>query len=305
MTEYKTTTTELQWVPITKVLPNPLNPRKDHTVKTENLQHIIRTKGWEEGITVYKQNAFFVILSGHRRWNAARELGVKEVPIYIVDKPKTKQEEVERIASLQSAHEEWTKYEWAKFAYEAWVNHGKPPYAKFCNVINFKQKTLQNYVRIIQFFPREEIEQGLEDRMLSVDTLAEIITWMRKFRENHNELYTSLGEDFIRTVLIDKAKKKKISKSSLTGDHFIMNATQDQLLDFIRTEAKTLTQAQAEVSEESKEKAINFKTVTRRMKYMSNDINNVKPRNPQEWDHYKKNVENLEMTIRKIEKKLK
>lgn len=59
---------------IKDVEPNPLNPRMDNTIKTDELQRVIKEKGWEVPITCYERDNKYVILSGHRRWHAAKKL---------------------------------------------------------------------------------------------------------------------------------------------------------------------------------------------------------------------------------------
>ncbi|MBA2175378.1 ParB N-terminal domain-containing protein [Halobacillus locisalis] len=294
-----------KWVEVYNVVPNPLNPRKDHSVKSEELQKIISNRGWEEGVTAYKQNQVYVILSGHRRWYAAREMGIKQIPLFIVERPKSKQEEVERIAALQQAKVDWTVYEWAKFTYECWLHYGKPPVWKLAEVVSFRKLTLQRYLRIIQYFDREEIEEGLEDRQLSIDTLTEIITWMKKCKKYNPQLTERLGESYIRQIMVKKALNKKVSRNTLSGDFFVENATEDQLMDFLVIAAKSLVQAQSEIQQQGKEESLSFNTVTRKMKYMVKDLNNIHPKSQKDWENYEKTVLNLESVLQEAKANMK
>ncbi|MFP7486516.1 ParB N-terminal domain-containing protein [Priestia filamentosa] len=54
--------------PINQVIPNLMSPRKDNSVKTEHMQEVIKKRGGEEQLVVYKQGkSTYVLLAGHRR----------------------------------------------------------------------------------------------------------------------------------------------------------------------------------------------------------------------------------------------
>lgn len=69
-------------VPTSNVFPNPLNPRKNDGIDTEEMQSIITKRGWEEPLSAYKKNEdsdYYVLLAGHRRLFAANKAGIKHV----------------------------------------------------------------------------------------------------------------------------------------------------------------------------------------------------------------------------------
>jgi ParB family chromosome partitioning protein len=70
------------------------------------MQEIIAANGWKEAATCYKKGQFYILLSGHRRLYAAKKLGEKQIPIYIVLAPTTPAEELDRLGSLQSGQVE-------------------------------------------------------------------------------------------------------------------------------------------------------------------------------------------------------
>jgi RNA polymerase sigma factor (sigma-70 family) len=66
-----------EWVDINNISASPKNPRKNLSANSQQMQEILAIKGWEEAITCYRRGPYYFILSGHRRWNAAKELGEK------------------------------------------------------------------------------------------------------------------------------------------------------------------------------------------------------------------------------------
>lgn len=74
-------------LPIQKVEPNPLQPRK--LFDEEELQTLcdsITQHGIIQPLTVRKgQNGFYQIIAGERRWRAARMAGLRNVPVVVMD----------------------------------------------------------------------------------------------------------------------------------------------------------------------------------------------------------------------------
>lgn len=72
-------------LPIDQIEENPFQPRKEfHPLELEELTDSIRTHGLIQPITVRRMNdQAFQIISGERRWRAAKKAGLSEIPTYI------------------------------------------------------------------------------------------------------------------------------------------------------------------------------------------------------------------------------
>lgn len=205
-------------VPTENVFPNPLNPRKNDSIDSEEITSIINKHGWQEPLTGYRKSDdsdIYILLAGHRRLYAAKQAQAPEVPIYVVNKPASITEEIERIGSLQSGRVNWTAYEWASYTYNLWLEWGKPARGQFAKDLNLKEKSVKDYINVMQFFPRNEIEDGLTKKELTVSTLASLTTWMRALSREKPKLYEGLGEDLIRRTMIEKIANKKADRHSL------------------------------------------------------------------------------------------
>lgn len=227
---------EVKWVSIQDVIPNPLNPRKNDSYRTEEIQSIIQRRGWEEPLTVYQKGKIYVLLAGHRRLYAAKKIGIKEVPVYIVEKPENYQEEIERIASLQSGRADWTAFEWAKFTYERWVAWGKPDIKKFAKQINLKPNQVTAYVSVLSYFARNEIEQEIENGTYSITALYELFRWMKAFGEHKSELLNRLGEDVVRKIMLKKMANKEYTRDHLRKRELFTVVSDEDLLEFLTNE---------------------------------------------------------------------
>ena len=84
---------------IKQVIPNPLNPRTNNSIKTDEIQRVLKEKGWEVPITCYQKvinTSFYRAIE-----DGTQKLSYKKIPIYLVEAPKTKEEEQERLGSVQ------------------------------------------------------------------------------------------------------------------------------------------------------------------------------------------------------------
>jgi ParB family transcriptional regulator, chromosome partitioning protein len=231
MTLVKRNNTE--YIQIEKIMPNPLNPRKDPSIHSSDMQHIIKERGWLTPITAYKQGTYYFILSGHRRWYAAKEIGVKEIPVFIVEKPENPDEEVRQIAALQGGRSDWTHYEWAKFIYESWSKSTNKNVKDFARGIDQSYDKVKQSIRAISFFKPEEIENKLNKGIYNPSILMRVSAWVVKVEKNHPELYSNLGVDWIRKTMLRKLDNKKINAESLNGCLFIEKASTEEVKEFL------------------------------------------------------------------------
>lgn len=293
------------WCSVDKVLPNPKNPRKDPGVKSKEIQNIIKNKGWEEGITAYKRGIFYIILSGHRRWFAAKELGIKEVPIYLVNPPKSDAEELERLGSVQSGQVDWTPYEWCEYTYNMHKSLGNMSYTALAKKFNASHNIVAARIRVYQYFPRNEIENKLENGIFSVSFLENVRSWIERLKKYQPNLVEGLGEDMVRQIMLKKLENK-LATSELRDDQFVVKASEDQILNFLVDSKKTLAECQKELEKkEDKVRIVNYKHNSRKLKLATKDISNINYRTRKEAKQLVKPLEELEKEIMEKKEHLK
>lgn len=223
----------VKWVPIEDVIPNPLNPRKNDAIRSEEMKEIILKRGWEEPITVYQKGRVYVVLAGHRRLRAAKEAKIKEIPVYIVDPPENHQEEIERIASLQRHRVDWTQYEWGKFTYERWIAWGQPKISKFAKHIGIPAKRVKEYIKVFSYYPRHEIEHGLQSEAYSISTLDALVDWIEKLIVEKSKIVDKLTEEMIRKVMLNKLSNKLVNRDSLRKTELLEIISDEDLMEFL------------------------------------------------------------------------
>ena len=92
-----------QLLPIYRVEPNPGQPRQEFDPEElEALAESIRVHGVIQPLTVRElPSGYYQIIAGERRWRAARQAGLSEVPVVVVEADDRKAMELALIENLQ------------------------------------------------------------------------------------------------------------------------------------------------------------------------------------------------------------
>ncbi|HEY0827717.1 MAG TPA: ParB N-terminal domain-containing protein [Bacilli bacterium] len=237
----------LEWIDINNVVPNSKNPRKDQTNKTKEMQDILISKGWEESIICYKHGTYYIILSGHRRWYAAKQIGQKKVPVCIVEAPSNDAEELHRIGSVQGGQVDWTPYENMKYTYDLWEASGQPPYLNIGKILGIAETQVAARVRVYQYYPRNEIEDKLTNRMYSTNMLDAIRAWIKRLVKNQTEIVESMGEHLIRQYMLKKYENRCFNSQISNEKAFVKSASNQDILEFLTDMNRALPNGQMEM----------------------------------------------------------
>lgn len=93
-------------LPVEKIIPNPLQPRRDFPAQAlEELAASLRQHGLIQPIIVRpsKENGFYEIVAGERRWRAAQMAQLHELPVVLRNFSDTEVLEVAIIENIQRA----------------------------------------------------------------------------------------------------------------------------------------------------------------------------------------------------------
>lgn len=289
-------------VPIENVFPNPKNPRKNDGIDSLTLQNIITDNGWETPVTAYETeegSGMYVLLGGHRRLFAAKQAEIPEIPVFVRPKPQSSQEEMKRIGGLQSGFVNWSQYELASYTYNLWVEWGKPARKAFAKKLALSQNQVTDYINVLEYFPRTEIEDGLTKKELTITALAALVKWMRALKEYKRGLVQGLGEDMIRNIMIQKVIDKKASRDVLRNTEYCKTATADDIKRFFTDKNMVLDEQIGALGIEKKYKDFNGHMIS--FGHLKNRIPEIKP----ETEHQKEAaIGTLEDTIKALQAKL-
>lgn len=89
-------------IPINLIKPNNEQPRKNFdNEKITMLAQSIKQHGIIQPLVLKKTNDFYVIVAGERRWRAAKDIGLKELPAVIMELSNKELLEVSLIENIQ------------------------------------------------------------------------------------------------------------------------------------------------------------------------------------------------------------
>lgn len=235
---------QMKWVSLEHVLPNPKNPRRDLAVNTKHLQNLIESIGWEEPITCYESGNNFIIISGHRRWHAAVQLKKSMIPVYIVAAPESLGAELDRISSMQGGQVEWSPFDQVKYTYDRWIASGKMSFDHLGNEMGISKGVVGARIRVYKYYPRDEIEEKLNNQMYSLTMLDYIHVWIKRLAKHQPALVESLGEHYIRRLMLNKYEARCFS-SQIANDHtFVTTASSQLIREFLTDRNKKLKDCQ-------------------------------------------------------------
>jgi ParB family transcriptional regulator, chromosome partitioning protein len=139
-------------LPIDKIIPDPNQPRKTFE-DMEDLEQSIKTHGLIQAITV---DSDYHIIDGERRWRAAKNVGIKEVPALMLDSDG-KRHAWQIVADVQ--HKSVPVQERDQAWFKLWVELKKPDYTEFSKVVGKDRRIVADSIERAQFLP-ERLSAG-------------------------------------------------------------------------------------------------------------------------------------------------
>lgn len=95
---------KIEYIPLDKIIPYVNNPKKHPEEQIKKIASSILEFGFKVPIIVDKD---YVIIAGHGRYEAAKRIGLKEVPVIVADDLTPAQVRAFRIADNRVAESEW------------------------------------------------------------------------------------------------------------------------------------------------------------------------------------------------------
>ena len=191
---------------IKQVIPNPLNPRTNNSIKTDEIQRVLKEKGWEVPITCYQKGDQYVILSGHRRWYAAKNYPIRRYP-YIWWKLLKLKRKNKKDLVLYKGKSDWSVYEWAKHTYDMWIYWEKCSFRKLARKMNKSCSFVSLRVKIFSYYPHSEIQENLKNDRYSISILSYLIKWLDTLSRTKPEIVEHYTLELIRTTMLAKIEK--------------------------------------------------------------------------------------------------
>jgi len=178
------------FINISLVEPNRNQPRKEFDKESlSELANSIKQYGILQPIIVQKNGDMYEIIAGERRWRAAKEAGLTEVPVIVRDYDKQKVMEISIIENIQ--REDLNPIEEA-MAYQSLMEEYGLKHDELAEKVSKNRSTITNSMRLLKL--SKNIQQMLIDGKISTGHAKVLLSV-----ENINE------QEKIAQELIDKS----------------------------------------------------------------------------------------------------
>ena len=293
-------------VPIEKVHPNKHNTRVRNEVNIESLAEKIRQYGFTSVLTAYEMNGDYTLLSGHRRLAAAKLAGQRIVPVNVVPRPETVEEERFIIATLQGEFRDWTKFEWGRVIYERWTRASEPDINVFMMdvAVSSKYKNEKQVRMILQAFRKlqPEILERIRVGELSFQVMIRLAEWVTQLEKRRPEVAQEFTLNTIVLIMIDKLKRRMFNSADFQKTSIFNLCTNEQLKAFLGDKNYTGRRLFNEVSFEQKNRADRHRATLSSVQKSREHAKSMEPRTAEEWEGC---IKALELYEKALSKKIK
>ena len=209
-------------VPISKVMPNPDQPRT-HFKKEEidELAASIDKEGLLQPILVRKVGEGYQIIAGERRWQACKQLGKKNIPVSIIDATDDKAIELALVENIQRS--DLNPIEEA-YGYKRLMERCGMTQSDVAQAVSKGRSTVANALRLLdlpedaqQLLYEEKIAAGHARAILSVPTKDGRQRLTDKLK---NEKLSVRETEAIARLMVGQSKAKGRSSASSTPGYF-------------------------------------------------------------------------------------
>ena len=223
-------------VKVSRIEPNREQPRKDfNQEQIQELANSIKRYGVLQPLLVQKKDDHYEIIAGERRWRAAKEAGIREVPVVIREYSKQQSMEIALIENVQ--REDLNPVEEAQ-AYQKLMEEFQLTQEEIAERVSKSRVAITNSLRLLKLDKRvlemliqNQLSSGharallaLEDGEAQYQTAVKII---------NNKLSVREVEKLVK--LIGKPRKAKKEKTEDNDLNVIYEELEERLRQAVGT----------------------------------------------------------------------
>ncbi len=223
---------EIKYIPIESIKPNPYQPRKNFNQKAlEELSQSIKSFGLIQPISVRKlQDNSYELIAGERRLRASELANLKEIPAIIVE---YKDKESALIALIENLQREDLNFIEEAEGYRNLIEDHGFTQQQLAEKIGKSQSTIANKLRILKLpedIKKDLLEHNLTERHGRALLKLPDYELKRKILDRviHDNLNVSQTEKLVNDILDDLTKeekqvKKKVNIKGLISTRIYIN----------------------------------------------------------------------------------
>ena len=226
---------------IGQVTPNREQPRKEFDAeKISELAESIRQFGVITPILVQRKGTFYEIIAGERRWRAAKEAGLREIPAIVREYSPQEAVEVSLIENIQ--REDLSPIEEAQ-AYDRLIRDFSLTQEAVAKRVSKSRSAVTNTMRLLglpqevqEMVSAEDISEGHARALLSLPSpTAQIETARRVAKENLSVRET---EKIVRQIVHPSSRRARPESNAV--DELIYKDLEEQLRSALGTRVSVI-----------------------------------------------------------------
>lgn len=169
--------TTIQRIPVQEIETNPKQPRKDFDEQAlQELAASIKLHDLVQPVTISKlSNGKYRLISGERRWRAAKLAGLKDVPAYI---RQADDQQLLELALLENLQREDLNAMEIALSYKRMMEELNHTQEEVAERMGKERSTVANYIRLLKLPPdiqvavrKGELTMGHARALINVDTI--------------------------------------------------------------------------------------------------------------------------------------
>jgi ParB family chromosome partitioning protein len=156
--------TQMAEIAIDKIIPNPTQPRTQFDEEAlAELADSIKQLGVIQPITVKKSGEHYIIISGERRWRAAKQVGVERLPAYIRD---VDDENLHAMALVENIQRQDLNAIEIALGMKRLIEECGLTQEAMADKVGKKRSTVSNYMRLLNL--PNEVQLALKEGLISM-----------------------------------------------------------------------------------------------------------------------------------------
>ncbi|MCC7400403.1 MAG: ParB/RepB/Spo0J family partition protein [Chitinophagaceae bacterium] len=231
--------TNISRIPVTEIETNPRQPRHDFDEHTlQELAASIKMHDVIQPVTVSKlPSGKFRLISGERRWRAAKIAGLNDIPAYI---RQANDDQLLELALLENLQREDLNAMEISLSYKRMMDELNYSQEQVAERMGKDRSTVSNFIRLLKLPPdiqiavrSGELSMGHARALINVDTIDKQLYIYNEIKSRG--LSVRQTEALVRNLYKQHGVVKKISKSQLPA---AFRKIEDKLASHFSTRVK-------------------------------------------------------------------
>ena len=224
----------IQNIKIIEIEPNRNQPRRTFPAESiEELAKSIEKYGIIQPIIVTKQDGYYEIVAGERRWRASKKAGLKEIPCIVREGDERKNREIALIENIQ--REDLNPIDKARGFRELLDNYGMTQ-QQLADTIGLNRSTVTNTLRLLNL--DERVMQLAIDGKLTEGHCRSLLCFENPDKQYAAALRIIEKGETVKDIEDNVKNKKKVPKKDQDQRMAICRDIEDTFQSFFGTKVK-------------------------------------------------------------------